>query len=154
MCNEIFIRRKHDQSRKGEKRGDSGRQGERRCISQGVEGGKQQDAGQGRNKNRPLTLSAVTRTAASRRGERSPNSLPGTKSCFWSNPEVSSGSCSTGCGSFKFFVVALCLFLTSYWNPRYIYMSAFVNRHFAGVKDLSLSEDKPLKHFCFESIYF
>lgn len=62
---------KHDQSLKGGERGDSGRQGERRCISQRGKGGKQQGAGQARNKNRPLTLSAVTRRAASSRGERS-----------------------------------------------------------------------------------
>lgn len=66
---------KHDQSLKGGERGDSGRQGERRCISQRGKGGKQQGAGQARNKNRPLTLSAVTRSAVSKRGERSADSL-------------------------------------------------------------------------------
>lgn len=39
MCNEIFIRGKHDQSRKGGDRGDSGRQGEREGVCrEGVEG--------------------------------------------------------------------------------------------------------------------
>lgn len=40
---------------------------EKVCIRRG-KGGKQQGAGQGRNKNRPLTLSAVTHSAASMRG--------------------------------------------------------------------------------------
>lgn len=45
-------------------------------------GGEQQGAGQGRNKNRPLTLSAVTHTAASSRGECSLDSLQRTKILF------------------------------------------------------------------------
>lgn len=82
VCNDIPIRGKHDQSLKGGGRGDSKRQGERRCISQGVKGAKQQGAEQGRNKNRPLTLSAVTRAAAScRRG----GSVHGTP-CRQPNP--------------------------------------------------------------------
>lgn len=79
--------------------GEAGR--EKVYIARG-RGAKQRGAGQGRNKNRPLTLSAVTHTAASSRGEHSLASSQGTKSCFWSSPEVSSGSCSTGCGSFEF----------------------------------------------------
>lgn len=56
------------------KRGRKGGLGEDRrekvCIVRG-KGGKQQGAGQERNKNRPLTLSAVTLSAASMRGEHS-----------------------------------------------------------------------------------
>lgn len=37
MCNEIFIRGKHDQSRKGEKGGAQGNR-EREGVSQGVKG--------------------------------------------------------------------------------------------------------------------
>lgn len=64
MCNEIFIRGKHDQSGEGAREGG----GERRCVSKkGVEGASSRAQGQARNKNRPLTLSAVTRIAASAR---------------------------------------------------------------------------------------
>ena len=66
-----------------------------RCVSRGGRGGEQQ----GRNKNRPLTLAAVTRTAE---GSVHRTRRERTKSCFWSRPQVSSGSCSTGCGSFGF----------------------------------------------------
>lgn len=48
VCNEISIRGKHDQSLKWGERGNSKRQGERRCISQGVKGAKQQGVGQGK----------------------------------------------------------------------------------------------------------
>lgn len=113
VCNEISIWEKHDQSLREGERGDSKRQGDRRCVSQGVKGAKQRDAGQERNKNRPLTLSAVTRAAASCGGERSQDFLQETKSCFWSGPAVSSGARSTGCVSFGLCNCALLFFYSS-----------------------------------------
>lgn len=86
---------------RGRKRGFREDRRAKVCIARG-KGGKQQGAGQGRKKKQASDPLSSDPLCSEHEGStrRTPRKEP--KSCFWSRPEVSPGSRSTGCGSFRF----------------------------------------------------